>query len=112
MFKKIKEYTADTMILAKLVPREKLFLYLAISETALSSVLVSINYVSQAPNETKQRYPLLEKLAYILVMSVRKLRVFFRPLSQSFDMLPLQNALHRPDTAGCCLKWLIKIWHI
>lgn len=39
-FDKIKEYLANVRILSKPVPGEKLFLYLATSDTVLSLVLV------------------------------------------------------------------------
>lgn len=84
-FEKIKEYLANTKILAKIIPGEKLFLYLVASEIALSSVLVRVDcqthlpiyYVSQAFNVTEQCYTPLEKLAYALVMSMCKLRPYF-----------------------------------
>lgn len=40
--KKIKEYLVDPKILSKPIPEEKLFLYLAVSDTTQSLVLVRI----------------------------------------------------------------------
>ncbi|KAL6543467.1 hypothetical protein OROHE_010089 [Orobanche hederae] len=65
-FAKIKEYISNPQVLVKPVPGEKLFLYLAASEVALSAVLVraegqdhlSIYYVSQALHDAETRYTL------------------------------------------------------
>jgi hypothetical protein len=64
---------------------EKLYLYLAISPTTVSSVLVReedkrqlpVYYTSQALREAKERYPPMEKLAFALVTAARKLHPYF-----------------------------------
>ncbi|KAL6552673.1 hypothetical protein OROHE_008037 [Orobanche hederae] len=117
-FAKIKEYLSNPQILVKPVPGEKLFLYLAASEVALSAILVRaegqdhlpIYYVSQALHDAKVRYTPLEKLAYALIMSVRKLRpYFFDHQVEVLTTLPLRNILQRPDTCGRLLKWSLEI---
>lgn len=71
-FKQLKEYLVTPPILAKLVTGEPLFLYIAISETAVCAVLVReemgeqkpIFYVSKTLADAETRYSQLEKLRY------------------------------------------------
>ena len=64
---------------------EKLFLYLAVFENAASSVLVReenkvqhpVYYVSKRLLDAELRYPDMKKLSYALVISSRKLRLYF-----------------------------------
>ena len=63
-----------------------LFLYVAVSESAASSVLIQeeskvqhpVYYVSKRLLDAELRYPNMEKLAYALVISSRKLRLYFQ----------------------------------
>jgi len=65
---------------------EQLFLYLVISEQAMSVVLVvernkeqlPIHYVSHALAGAELNYPLTQKFAYALVLASRKLRPYFK----------------------------------
>ena len=64
---------------------ETLFLYLAVSDTAVSIVLVReeegsqhlVYYVSKALLDAETRYSRLEKLALALIVAARKLRPYF-----------------------------------
>ncbi|XP_056847446.1 uncharacterized protein LOC130494735 [Raphanus sativus] len=86
-FKQLKHYLATPPVIAKPVEGEPLFLYIAVSATAVSGVLIQeergdqkpIFYVSKTLLDAETRYPLMEKLAYAVVTSARKLR----PPSQS-----------------------------
>ena len=61
---------------------EKLYLYLAVSTTAVSVALIreeakkqlSIYYVSQAFQGAESNYPRIEKIAFALIVVSRKLR--------------------------------------
>ena len=74
-----------------------LFLYMAVSDHAISSVLVRdeegvqypIYYTSKALLDAETRYPPLEKLALALVVAVRKLRPYF----QAFPVSVIINQL-------------------
>lgn len=104
--------------MAKPIAGEKLYLYLAASESMLSVVLFRaegqdhplIYFVNETLNDAELRYLTLEKLAYTLVMSVRKLcSYFFDHHIEILTLLPLWRNLHRPDTADWCLKCTVKI---
>ncbi|CAL2232156.1 unnamed protein product [Prunus armeniaca] len=72
-------------LLSQLLLGEVLFLYLSVSITAVSSVLIwkpekaelPIFYVSNALQSAELWYPPLEQLALALVVSARRLRPYF-----------------------------------
>ncbi|KFK26842.1 hypothetical protein AALP_AA8G300800 [Arabis alpina] len=117
-FRQLKEHWATPPILAKPVTGEALFLYIAVSETAVSAVLVReergeqkpIFYVSKTLTDVETRYPQLEKLALSVVMASRKLRPNFQ--SHTIVILstfPLRSVLHSPIQSGRLAKWAIEL---
>ena len=84
-FLSLKEHLGHLLLLSKPIQGEKLYLYLAISEEAVSAALVvkgekiqwSIYYMSKKLLDTKTRYPKLEKLALALMVASKKLRSYF-----------------------------------
>ena len=114
----MKQYLQQTPLLSTPRDGDKLFLYLAVSDRATSSVLVReeegvqypIYYTSKALLDAETRYPPLEKLALALVVVARKLRPYF----QAFPVLvitnqPLRQTLHKPDASGRLVKWAIEL---
>ncbi|XP_064987296.1 uncharacterized protein LOC135626034 [Musa acuminata AAA Group] len=109
-FKQMKQHLASLPRLASVSPGERLGLYLAASQHAVSSVLVKENsgeqlpvyYVNHVLSGPEERYPPIEKLSLTLVLSVRKLRPYFQahpvevitdqPLRQILLNLMLQDA--------------------
>ena len=65
---------------------EKLYLYLAVSTTAVSAALIReeakkqlpVYYVSQAFEGAESNYPRIEKIAFTLIVASRKLRHYFQ----------------------------------
>ena len=65
---------------------EELFVYLSISPTAVSVVLIReenrvqklVYYVSKVLMGAENRYVKIEKLAYALLIAIRKLRHYFQ----------------------------------
>ena len=84
-FEALKEYLASPPQLSKPLSGETLYAYLAVSEKAVSSVLIReedrvqrpVYYSSKAFQGAEERYTPLEKLALALVSSARKLRSYF-----------------------------------
>ena len=84
-FQDLKIYLGHAPLLAKPLTGERLFAYLAVSEHAVSSVLVKdaggvqlpVYYMSKRLLDTELRYPELERLALALITSTRKLRHYF-----------------------------------
>ncbi|XP_024015836.1 uncharacterized protein LOC112089095 [Eutrema salsugineum] len=97
---------------------ETLFLYIAISTSVVSSVLVRedrgeqrpIFYVSKSLSDAEARYPALEKLALAMVVSAQKLRPYFQ--THSITVLtdqPLRTILHSPSQSGRLAKWAVEL---
>ncbi|CAA0819828.1 Unknown protein, partial [Striga hermonthica] len=114
----LKETLISPPTLQKPKPEEMLFLYLGVSESAISAVLISeegllqspIYYVSKALHDAELRYPPMEKLTFALVIAARKLRPYFQEHSITVrTSYPLRQILHRPDTSGRMVKWAIEL---
>ncbi|KAL0412586.1 UNVERIFIED_CONTAM: hypothetical protein Sradi_1460300 [Sesamum radiatum] len=117
-FENLKKYLTSPPLLTKPKPGETLFLYLAISEGAVSAVLVRgearehqpIYYVSKTLQGPEERYPQIEKLALALVTAARKLRPYFQ--SHPVVVLtnhPLKKILANPNISGRMVKWSIEL---
>ncbi|XP_024039511.1 uncharacterized protein LOC112098123 [Citrus clementina] len=117
-FRNLKQYLQQAPLLSTPRNGDKLYLYLAVSDRAASSVLVReeegvqypIYYTSKALLDAETRYPPLEKWALALVVAARKLRPYFQafPISVITDQ-PLRQTLHKPDTSGRLVKWAVEL---
>ncbi|CAL8114261.1 unnamed protein product [Prunus armeniaca] len=84
-FDDLKAYMSRAPLLSTPIPRENLVIYLSVSASTLSSVLIRkpngielpIFYMSHALQDAEQRYPQLEQLAYAIVLSARRLQPYF-----------------------------------
>ncbi|CAA0825818.1 Unknown protein, partial [Striga hermonthica] len=117
-FDNIKEVLLRLPTLRKPLPDEPLYLYLGVSDVAVSAVLIRqdglqqfpVYYVSKALHDAELRYPHMEKLAFALIIAARKLRPYFLEHSIIvFTTYPLRQVLHRPDTSGRMIKWAIEL---
>ena len=117
-FVKLKEYLASPTVLCKPQAATPLRLYFAITERAISAVLIQdqdqvqrpIYFVSKVLQGPEVRYQALEKAALAVVFSARRLRHYF----QSFTVLvmtdlPIQKVLKKPDVAGRMVKWAVEL---
>ncbi|KAL0434857.1 UNVERIFIED_CONTAM: hypothetical protein Sradi_0193600 [Sesamum radiatum] len=114
----LKKYLATPPFLANPRLGEVLFLYLAVSEAAVSSVLVReqeknqspVYYVSRMLQGAEKRYTQIEKLALVLIVTARKLRPYFQ--SHKVVVLtnyPLKHVMTRPDASGRLEKWAVEL---
>ncbi|CAL8152252.1 unnamed protein product [Prunus armeniaca] len=117
-FQDLKNYMSRAPLLSKPLPGEVLFLYVSVSSTAVSSVLVRIPektelpifYVSKALQSAELRYPPLEQLAVSLVISARRLRPYFQAHEITVVInQPLPQVLQKPETSGRLIKWAIEL---
>ncbi|KAI5328567.1 hypothetical protein L3X38_027964 [Prunus dulcis] len=117
-FQALKNYMSKAPLLSKPLPGEILYLYLSVSGTAVSSVLIRkpekaelpIFYVSKALQSAELRYPPLEQLALALVVSARRLRPYFQ--AHGIKVLtnqPLRQVLQKPEISGRLIKWAIEL---
>ena len=108
-FKEIKQCLATPPVLTKLKPEETLFVYLSVGEEAVSAALVRdteakqkpIYFVGKALQSSELRYQKIEKVAFALLITARRLRPYF----QGHRIVvhtnqPIRQVLHRPDSRG------------
>uniref|UniRef100_A0A2N9FLW9 Uncharacterized protein n=1 Tax=Fagus sylvatica TaxID=28930 RepID=A0A2N9FLW9_FAGSY len=113
-FERLKEYLAAAPLLSTPVNGESLYVYLAVSEHAVSAAIVREDYNIQKPvyytsktlDGAESRYLPLEKLAFALVCSAKKLPHYF----QAHTMVvlteqPLKAVLRSADFFGRISKW-------
>ncbi|XP_062100590.1 uncharacterized protein LOC133806515 [Humulus lupulus] len=105
-------------LMAKPKDGETLYIYLAVSEIAVSSVLIReengkqqpVYYISKTLLDAETRYNQLEKLALALVTAGRKLRPYFQchPIVV-LTQYPLRAVLHKPELSGRLTKWVVEL---
>jgi hypothetical protein len=100
-------------LLSSPVPGESLYLYLAVSTAAVSSVLFReehgaqrpVYYVSKVLKDAETRYTAAEKLAFALIITAKRLRPYFQ--AHSIHILtdqPLKQILAKPGNSGRLVK--------
>ena len=105
----LKAYLSTPPLLSPSQPSEELFLYLAVSPAAVSATLIReedkvqkpVYYANRALRGAKERYPPMEKLAFVLVTVARKLKSYFQAhMVIVLTDKPLRRAMSNPDAAG------------
>ncbi|KAK3037299.1 hypothetical protein RJ639_032061 [Escallonia herrerae] len=109
LFDELKTYLISPPLLSKPFPREDLFLYLSVTEVAVSAILVRegdgvqkpIYYVSKVLQDVETRYPKIDRIALALITSAKHLRPYFQ--SHSIIIItdqPLRKVLLSPEASG------------
>ncbi|WJX63867.1 hypothetical protein P8452_48702 [Trifolium repens] len=109
---------ASPPILTRPEKDNTLYLYLAVSDKALSSALVQeikgeekpIYFVSRTFKGAEAKYQKIEKLSLAVIVTARKLRQYF----QSHKIMvktdyPIKNVLRKPDLAGRMVAWSVEL---
>ena len=84
-FNELKTYLSSPPLLNPSIHGEELYLYLAVSSAAVSAALVReedgiqkpVYFTSHALRGAEERYPQLEKLAFVLVIAAQRLKPYF-----------------------------------
>ena len=84
-FEDLKKYLSSPPLLSSSMPGEELYLYIAVSQAAVSAALVRdeggsqrpIYFIRRAFQGAEERYPRMEKLAFALITAARKLKPYF-----------------------------------
>ncbi|KAI5348612.1 hypothetical protein L3X38_001499 [Prunus dulcis] len=108
-FSDLNEYMGRAPLLSTPEHGDILVIYLSVSASAVSSVLIRskdnaehpVHYVSKALQDAEVRYPDIEKLAFALVVSARRLRPYFQ--AHTIHVLTnqlLRQVLQKPETSG------------
>ena len=117
-FEDLEAYLSSPLLLSPSKLVEEMFLYLVVSPTAISAALVreedkvqkSTYYTSRALRGVKERYPLMEKLAFTLVTATHKLKPYFQ--AHTVIVLtdkPLQRVMSNPEVARRMALWAIEL---
>ena len=118
-FEKIKHYLTQPPILSSPQPGERLYMYLTVSDYAISAVLFHcpthkeqkpIYYVSREMVDAETRYSKIEKIVIALQSAAQKLHSYFQahPIIVLIDQ-PLHNILHKLNLSGRMLQWAIEL---
>lgn len=116
--KELKEYLTSPPLLEKQTPNEDLYVYLSVTDHAVSSVLVKEHEESQSPVyyaskslvEAETRYTSLKKLVLALTVISTKLRHYF--VTHKIHVMtnfPLRLVLSKPELIGQMAKWSIRL---
>jgi len=105
-------------LLSRPMEGEILYLYLAVSSSAVSAALVQeeagvqrpVYFISKALRGAEERYPRIEKLAFALVISAQKLRPYFQAHAvQVLTEHPLKKVLQKPNLSGRLVNWSVEL---
>jgi len=108
-FKQLKDFLTSPSVIQKPRPDQPILVYLAVSDEAISVVLVQevegeerpIYFVSQTLHTIETRYEMIEKVALTLVLTVRRMRPYFQNHSITVRTdYPIFKILSKPDPAG------------
>nr|XP_023911584.1 uncharacterized protein LOC112023193 [Quercus suber] len=117
-FQELKLYLSNPPLLSPSKEGENLYLYLAVSFTAVSAALIReedrkqlpIYYVSQAFQGAEFKYPKIEKITFALIVVSCKLRQYFQanPILVMTDQ-PIRKSMSKPEAAGRMIQWAIEL---
>ena len=114
----MKRYLSNSPLLSPSKEGENLYLYLAVSTTAVSAALICeeakkqlpVYYVSQAFQGAESNYLRIEKIAFALIVASHKLRQYFQanPILVMTDQ-SIRKSMNRPEAAGRMIQWAIEL---
>lgn len=114
----MKEYLINPPLLSRPSDGEILYLYLAISPSAVSSALVReearvqkpVYFTNKVLHGAEERYPWIKKLAFALVDFVQRLRPYFQAYAiRVLTEYPLRKILQKPDLSRRLVNWAVEL---
>ena len=117
-FQNLKVYLTMAPLLSPSIPSEELYLYLAISLHVVNSALIReeekvqkpVYYTSRALRGAEGRYPMMEKLAFVLITASKNLRHYFQAhvINVMIDH-PLKKAMNKLEVARRLIQWVVEL---
>ena len=123
-FTQLKTFLTSPPVLTTPQPNEDLLLYIAATDRVVSTAMVveqdksgqvykvqsPVYFISEVLNESKTRYPQIQKLIYTILITSGKLKHYFDGhrvlVTTSF---PLGNILRNKDANGRIVKWAMEL---
>ena len=117
-FQELKRYLSNPPLLSPSQEGENLYLYLAVSATAVSTALIReegktqllVYYVSQAFQGAEAKYSRIKKIAFALIVASRKPRPYFQanPILVMIDQ-PIQKSMNKLEATGRMVQLAIEL---
>jgi len=118
IFGQLKEFLSSPTVIQK--PRLDLpiVVYLVVSEEAVSSALVEevnneehlVYFVSRMLHATETRYQMIEKVALALVLTARRMRLYFQNHAITVRTnYPIYKILSKPNLGGRMIGWSVEL---
>ena len=117
-FENLKVYLSSPSLISPSRPREELYLYLAVSQAAVSVALVReedgsqrpVYFTSRAFWGAEERYPQMEKRAFAFVTTAWKLKPYF----QAYTIVvltdkPLRRVMNSPEATRRMALWAMEL---
>ena len=117
-FQELKRYLSNPPLFSPSKEGKNLYLYLAVSATAVSAALIRkegktqlpVYYVNQAFQGAEAKYPRIEKIAFALIVASRKLRPYFQAnLILVMTNQPIKKSMNKSEVAGRMVQWAIEL---
>jgi len=117
-FQDLKFYLTMAPLLIPSIPGEELYLYLAVSPHAVSLVLITkerkvqkpMYYISHALRGAEGQYLMMEKLAFALTTTSRKLRHYFQAhIINVMTNHLLKKVMNKLEAVGRLIQWAIEL---
>ena len=117
-FLELKKYLSQPTLLTNPKQGDILLLYLAVTSSTVSSVLVReentiqrlVYYTSRRLQGVEARYSKIEKMLFALVISARRLRPYFQ--AHAIIVLtdqPLRQIMQKHELSGRLVRWAIEL---
>jgi hypothetical protein len=123
-FNDLKRALSTAPMLAVPASREPMLLYMAATPRVVSVVIMverteegkelpvqrPVYYLSEVLTLSKQNYPHYQKVAYVMYMAARKLKLYFEEYPiMVVSTTPLSEIIGCKDAAGRVAKWAIEL---